>query len=295
MPTGAFRGRYPVTTSPAIEETPEATLLGPPPPCTSESDKKVSNIRREKGDSCVGFDNTTNALEDSGIRQAMSRSRRFLRSIAPFVFVLSFLGGNARAQELTPGQGATDRLFYLVLVPAVAIGILVMALVAYAVIKFRVRKGHTVGPVNAKTHDRKLETLWTIIPAIILVVVGIAGFQTLIVTDTIPQNPDAVTVVTARLWAWNFTTTFLPAGTVVPSTGGFTVKVGQTVKLVFRSIDVAHAFWIPAFDLKLDVIPGHLNVYWFKALKAGDYEIHCAEFCGLGHYSMVATLHVTPS
>jgi len=42
------------------------------------------------------------------------------------------------------------------------------------------------------------------------------------------------------------------------------------------------------------VIPGHQNVYWFTALQVGNYEIHCAEFCGLQHYSMVATLHVIP-
>jgi cytochrome c oxidase subunit 2 len=224
----------------------------------------------------------------------MSRSRRFVLSIAALVFGLSLLGGRVRADELTPGQGATDQLFYLVLVPAVGIGVFVMALVAYAVIKFRVRKGHTVGPMDAKTHDRKLETLWTIVPAIILVVVGVAAFQTLVVTDTIPQNPDAVVTVTARQWTWNFTVRYA-GGLIENSTGGFTVKEGQTVKLVFMSIDVAHAFWIPAFDLKLDVIPGHLNVYWFKALKAGNYEIRCAEFCGLGHYSMVATLHVIPA
>ncbi|MCI4371295.1 MAG: cytochrome c oxidase subunit II [Thermoplasmata archaeon] len=224
----------------------------------------------------------------------MSGPRRFALLGPALVFSLFLVHANARAQGTTPGQEATQNLFYLVLVPAVAIGVLVGGLVIYAVVKFRVRKGHTEGPENAKTHDRKLETLWTVIPALILLVVGIAAFQTLTVTDSIPQNPDVTVYVTAQQWAWSFNVSY-PNGTFVHSSGAFTVKMGQVVKLVFVSIDVAHAFWIPAFDLKMDVIPGHLNVYWFKALQAGNFDVRCAEFCGLQHYSMVATLHVTSS
>lgn len=226
----------------------------------------------------------------------MSGLRRSSLLAGALLGVVAVLAGNARAQPpLTPGQGATEQLFYLVLIPAVAIGVLVMVLVAYAVRKYRVRPGHTTGPAVAKTHDRKLETLWTIIPAIILIVVGVAAFQTLVITDTIPQNPDVTVIVTARQWAWSFNVTY-PNGTYSgQETGAFTVKVGQVVKLLFQSVDVAHSFSIIAYGLKIDVIPGHTNVYWFKALVAGNYEIHCTEFCGLQHYSMVATLHVTPA
>src|SRR5437879_3497829 len=152
---------------------------------------------------------TTNALEAMGIRQAMSGLRRSSLLTAVLLGVLAFLAGGARAQPaLTPGQGATEQLFYLVLVPAVAIGVLVMVLVAYAVRKFRVRPGHTTGPAIAKTHDRRLETAWTIIPAIILVVVGVAAFQTLVVTDPIPQNPDVTGIVTAHQWSWRCSVTY---------------------------------------------------------------------------------------
>lgn len=221
--------------------------------------------------------------------------RWFAVLTAAFLASLTAVAESVRAQPLTPGHEATERLFYLVLVPALGIGILVMALVAYAVLKFRVRKGHTAGPMVAKTHDPKLETLWTVIPALILLVVGAVGFQALLVTDTIPDNPDVIVVVRAQQWAWSFNVT--DARTNV-STGfqaeEFTVRVGQTVKLVFESIDVAHAFYIPAFQLKIDVIPGHENVYWFRALQPGVFEIHCAEFCGLSHYSMIGNLHVVP-
>src|SRR5213080_1269477 len=223
----------------------------------------------------------------------MSGPRRSLLLAAALLMVLATAASGRAQPPVTPGQGATEQLFYLVLVPAIGIGFLVMVLVAYAVLKFRVRPGHTTGPLIAKTHDRRLETAWTIIPAIILVVVGVAAFQTLVVTDTIPQNPDVTVIVTAQRWFWSFNVTYPNGSYSGPQSGAFTVKVGQVVKLLFQSVDVAHSFSVSAYGLKIDVIPGHVNQYWFKALVAGNYEIHCAEFCGLNHYSMVATLHVS--
>src|SRR5436309_13495255 len=79
---------------------------------------------------------TTNTLEESEFRQAMSGLRRFGLVASALVLSVGFLGENARADGISTGQQATDQLFYLVLVPAVAIGILVMGLVAYAVFKF---------------------------------------------------------------------------------------------------------------------------------------------------------------
>src|SRR5438093_7284908 len=142
----------------------------------------------------------------------MSGLRRNGLVASALVLSVGFLGGNARAEGISTGQQATDQLFYLVLVPAVAIGILVMGLVAYAVLKFRVRKGHAEGPTNPQTNNRRLETMWTIIPAIILVVVGVAAFQTLITTDTIPQQPDVIVEINAHQWFWNFNITYIRNG-----------------------------------------------------------------------------------
>jgi len=192
---------------------------------------------------------------------------------------------------VSPGQEAINQLFLLVLVPAIGIGILVMVLLTYAVVKFRARKGNSHGPANPKTYDRRLETLWTVIPALILLLVGIATFQTLRITDTIPQEPDVIVEVTGHQWFWEFNVTY-PNGSYVHTNMEFTVKVGQVVKLVIRSADVAHSLYLPAFNLKVDAIPGRDNVYWFQPLRAGDYDIHCAEFCGVAHYQMLGTLHV---
>ncbi|TLZ84878.1 MAG: cytochrome c oxidase subunit II [Methanobacteriota archaeon] len=257
---------------------------------------RSSDVRPEKS-----YRPTTNTLEESEFRQSMSGLRRIGLVASALALSVAFLGANVRADGISTGQQATDQLFYLVLVPAIGIGILVMGLVAYAVLKFRVRKGHTEGPTNPQTNNRRLETMWTIIPAIILVVVGVAAFQTLITTDTIPQKPDVIVEINAHQWFWNFNITYIRNGTWLNGTGTFTslnttgafsVKAGLTVKLILRSFDVAHSFYLPDFLFKIDVIPGHTNTYWFQSLQPGDYAIRCAEFCGLNHYTMTATLHV---
>src|SRR5437764_12231638 len=115
----------------------------------------------------------------------MSGPRRSLLLAAALLMALATAASGRAQPPVTPGQGATDQLFYLVLVPAIAIGVLVMVLVAYAVLKFRVRPGHTTGPLVSKTHDRKLETLWTIISSTILLVLGIAAFHTPYITHPV--------------------------------------------------------------------------------------------------------------
>ncbi len=222
--------------------------------------------------------------------------------LAPaMLLALSLLGGSARAAPVSPGEGATQDLFWIVLIPALGIGIFVSALIAYAVLKFRVRPGHTTGPANPKTHDRELEALWTVIPAIILLIVGFAAFQTLVATDTLPTNPDVIMEINAHQWYWNFNITYVRDGTwlnttgnftSLNTTGAFTIKSQLVVKIILRSFDVAHSFYLIDFDLKIDVIPGHTNFYWFKPLQPGDFMIRCAEFCGLNHYTMTATLKV---
>ena len=112
---------------------------------------------------------------------------------------------------------------------------------------------------------------------------------------------DVIVEINAHQWYWNFNITYIADGkwlngtgsfTSLNTTGAFTVKAGLTVKLVLRSFDVAHSFYLPDFLFKIDVIPGHINTYWFQSLQPGDYAIRCAEFCGLNHYTMTATLHV---
>src|SRR5438309_10124577 len=98
----------------------------------------------------------------------MSGLRRSGLATVSLVLLVVFLGGRVSADSVSPGQEATQQLFLLVLVPAIGIGVFVMALVAYAALKFRVRKGHTTGPLNPETRSGRLETASTLIPGMIL-------------------------------------------------------------------------------------------------------------------------------
>src|SRR6266545_1690913 len=172
------------------------------------------------------LDTPQKVLAESGFRQSMSVPRRLAFLAFCLLVGFSFLGGTARAAPVSPGQGATQDLFWIVMIPAVGIGILVSALIAYAVLKFRVRPGHTVGPANPKTHDRELEAFWTVVPAIILLVVGAAAFQTLITTDTIPPDPDVIVEINAHQWFWNFNITWV-RGPVVNATDPNATEPGK--------------------------------------------------------------------
>lgn len=223
----------------------------------------------------------------------MSGPRRIAIAGAIALVLSLSLASGAVAQGNSPGQIATDFLFLLVLAFALGIGVFVMILLVIVVVKFRKRKGHAQAPANPKTEDRKLEAAWTVIPALILLTVGIFTFQTLRATDVVP-TPDVTVTVIGHQWYWEFLVDN-GTGNVTRSIGEFTVKAGLNVKLVIESVDVAHSLYIIDFGLKVDAIPGHQNIYWFKALNPGDFQIRCAEYCGVNHYAMTAMLHVLPA
>ncbi|MEM0440655.1 MAG: cupredoxin domain-containing protein [Candidatus Caldarchaeum sp.] len=132
----------------------------------------------------------------------------------------------------------------------------------------------------------KLVENLTIIGAVALfVVIGVASW--IVLADLEAPKPADVTVkVIARQFAWQFE---YPDGTV---SGELRVKAGQTVKLELYSEDVIHSIYFRDFGLKKDVVPGKVNVLFITPLVPGQYLIQCTEFCGQGHYSMLAWMVV---
>ncbi|MEE9592593.1 MAG: cytochrome c oxidase subunit II [Thermoplasmata archaeon] len=216
--------------------------------------------------------------------------RRHPTSLTVVLLLAIGLGvqASARAQEVTPGQVATDQLFVLVFVLALIIGIVVEGLLIAAIILFRRRPGFHL-PTRVTTHNPRLEFLWTALPVLVIAIVGAGAFQTLAITDTLPQETMTVGVVGMR-FAFEFV---YPDNTT--STGLLRVQEGEVVRLEVTSRDVIHSYFIPEFRLKIDAVPGRVNLYWFQALQVGSYSIRCAEYCGVGHFTMVATLEVFPA
>ncbi|MFQ5553307.1 MAG: cytochrome c oxidase subunit II [Thermoplasmata archaeon] len=212
-------------------------------------------------------------------------------SPAVFLFIiigLAILGSAQASHEITPGQGAIDQLFVLVFVLALIIGIVVEGLLIAAIILFRRRPGFHL-PTRVTTHNPRLEFLWTALPVLVIAIIGAATFQTLLITDTIPQETMTVQVIGER-----FSFSFIyPDNTT--SEGLLRVQEGEVVRLEVTSTDVIHSYFIPDFRLKIDAVPGRVNQYWFQALQVGTYVIRCAEYCGVGHFTMTATLEVFPA
>ena len=127
------------------------------------------------------------------------------------------------------------------------------------------------------------EVLWTVIPFFMvmgLFYYGWTGFKAL---RTVPR--DAMEVqVTARMFSWTFV---YPNG---KQSSYLAVPVGKPVKLDLRSVDVIHSFYAPAFRIKMDTVPGMNTYAWFKADRAGTYDVYCAEYCGAKHSKMMTTI-----
>ena len=100
---------------------------------------------------------------------------------------------------------------------------------------------------------------------------------------------DAMVVnITAQMWKWTFK---YDNGRISDT---LYVPVNRAVKVIQNSLDVNHSFYIPAFRVKKDVIPGKVNTSWFRATEVGSYSIFCAEYCGLNHSYMYTEVVVLP-
>lgn len=199
---------------------------------------------------------------------------------------------SARAAPASTSMGAIDNLFWIVALLALAIGVFVGVILLVTILKFRIRKGHAKPLEHLKTSNHALEATWTIVPALILLVLGILAFETLTYTDAVPQTADVTVTAIGHQWFWEFYTNYTN-GPSYHSVGNLTLKSNLTVRLIVLSVDVAHSLFIPAIGIHIDAIPGHQNEIWFKATLPGTYVIECTQFCGLNHYSMVGTLDVT--
>ncbi|MFQ5839030.1 MAG: cytochrome c oxidase subunit II [Thermoplasmata archaeon] len=216
----------------------------------------------------------------------MLRLRRRLAFVVAFLLLAFFLMLRpALGEAVTPGKAATDQLFLLVLILALIIGGVVEGLLIAAIIRFRRRKGFHL-PSRVKTNDPILEFTWTALPVVVIVMVAGMTLYTLQITDTAPPGTITVDVI-ARQWSWEFV---YPDGN--RTEGVLYVQVNEVVLLEVTSMDVIHSYYIPEFGFKIDAVPGRVNNYWFKAEKVGEYHIQCAEYCGVGHYAMSATLVV---
>ncbi len=191
----------------------------------------------------------------------------------------------------SPTAERIDNLFTLIMLPALLIGGLVFVVLIDAMILFR-RGRPRRHPVARFTEHRLLEVVWTVGPALVLVMIAILTLQTLQVIEYAPAEPGIDVTVIGRQWSWAFQYHH-PNGTLSAEVlEELVVPINTVVRLHVVSEDVIHSFYVPAFFIKSDAVPGTTNHNWFKATATGTFVVNCAEFCGVGHSLMRARVRV---
>jgi len=227
-------------------------------------------------------------------------------------------GGTARAESgwsllnMTPGVTEMSRKIYelhmLIFWVCVAIGVVVFGAMLYSIIRFRRDKGAV--PDTTMVHNTKVEIIWTIIPVAILIAMAIPAARTLVQIEDL-RGTQLTIKVTGYQWGWNYE--YMGTGVtffsrldrrsdaarqvnsgIDPETvphyllnvdNPLVVPVGVKVRLLITADDVIHSWWMPAFGVKKDAIPGFVNESWFRIDpdKTGVYRGQCAELCGRDH------------
>lgn len=177
-----------------------------------------------------------------------------------------------------------DFAFLFTLVVSVFFLVLITGLMIYFVIKYNRKRNPKATNVHSNV---ALEITWTVIPTILVLIMFWYGWAGYVDMSEAPKNTLNVDV-TAQMWKWTFK---YENG---KTTDSLYVPVNQPVKLNLHSIDVNHAFYIPKFRIKKDVYPNQNRMVWFEANELGDFDIACAEYCGLNHSYMYNKVKVMP-
>jgi cytochrome c oxidase subunit 2 len=194
-------------------------------------------------------------------------------------------GGFWFPAEASQNAPQVDSIFNFILWVSAAFFALIVALMIAFVVKYRRRAG--VKPEASPSHNTKLELAWSIIPGILLLFMFYFGAKAYVDLRTPPD--DALEIfVTGQKWSWSFT---YPNGHVDPE---LHVPIDQPVRLVLTSDDVIHSFFVPAFRIKMDAVPGRYTKTWFVAKESGTFQAFCAEYCGTRHSDMLAHVIVHP-
>jgi len=180
--------------------------------------------------------------------------------------------------------GKFDEVFLYISALTIAFLVFITFLMIYFVVRFRRSRGEPAHDIHGHT---LLEILWTFIPLLLFLSMFYYGWTNYRYLREVPR--DAMVIkVTARQWAWSFT---YPNGR---QTTELYVALGRPVRLDLKSLDVLHGFYIPAFRIKADVVPGKDNYTWFQATQLGDFDIECTVMCGVNHSAMLSKVRVFP-
>lgn len=199
-------------------------------------------------------------------------------------------------EDVSTFGGAIDTMYLVVLIVTGVAFFLVEGVLIYFLIRYRHREGREAQYTHG---NRRVELLWTVVPGLLLFGLAVYQYSTWIQVkiDRPPEADSVVISVLSNQFEWFATYPgpdgeFETADDIEAPINIIHVPVNQSVIIKLGSVDVLHSFFVPALRLKQDAIPGTILPVWFEATQVGEYEIVCAELCGLGHYRMRGFLTV---
>jgi cytochrome c oxidase subunit 2 len=189
----------------------------------------------------------------------------------------------------------TDRLYHVLVIASIPIFVLVVTTILYSAWQFHMRPGEELKdgpPIHGNT---RLEVIWTAVPAILLL--GLVSYSFVVLNDNEKKPsgvPEIQIGVTGQQFIWSYQYPRSVTGGAPLNSDQLYLPEGDTVYFNMRSKDVIHAFWIPAFRLQEDVVPGITTHYRATPDRLGTYPVVCNLLCGLGHSLMRSAVHVVP-
>lgn len=186
--------------------------------------------------------------------------------------------------QASTGAARVDALMLFETGILVFFTVLVMLIVLTLVIRYR--RGSRVDRSNPPDHNNLLEAIWIIIPLILSAVMFVWATDVFFELSTPPGDAQTIYVV-GKQWMWK---TQHPEGR--REINELHVPAGRAIKLRMTSQDVIHSFYVPAFRVKQDVLPGRYTEMWFRPTKPGRYHLFCAEYCGTDHSVMGGYVYV---
>jgi cytochrome c oxidase subunit II len=185
----------------------------------------------------------------------------------------------------------TDRLYHVLVIASIPIFVIVVGVILYSVWQFHMKPGEELkdgAPIHGNT---RLEVFWTAIPTVLLL--GLVGYSFVVLRDNEKKPAREIQIgVTAQQFAWTYQ--YPPSVTGGKPLDSYQLYVpkGESVNFGIHSKDVIHAFWVPAFRIQEDAVPGITTHWRATATRLGSYPVVCNLLCGLGHSLMRSTIHV---
>lgn len=202
-------------------------------------------------------------------------------------------GGIAPESPASPNAERIRDTYWLILGLTGGIFLIVEGALLVFIVRFRNRgRPRDVEGPQIVGHTR-LETIWTVVPVLILVAIASFVFYKLPGIQDVPPASAAggrlEIKVEGHQYYWRFV---YPNGAVAVDT--LRVPVNRNVRLTLTSPDVIHSWWVPELGGKMDAIPGETNHWWFRAERIGRFRVKCAEFCGIQHARMNGWVEAIP-